>query len=87
MAAVGVVVAVGGLLARPAAAEVVHVSGYAATVDGWTSWYGSYGLGPIGTTWCIDHGIPAPDASDDYAPTALADHAPATRQAMAWALG
>jgi len=70
-----------------AAAAVVHVSGFEATVDGFTSWYGSYGMGAIGTVWCIDHGIPAPDAAYGYVPTDLTDHTPDTRRALAWALG
>ena len=76
---------VGGI--RAAGATVDHRAGYAATVEGWTSWYGSYGMGDLGSTWCIDHGIPAPDPAYGYQPTAVADRAVATRQAMAWALG
>ena len=56
--------------ARPQA-TVVHRVGFEATVLGWTSWYGSYDLGPLGAGWCIDHGLRAPtrlrlpaDASD-----------------------
>src|SRR4051794_13460327 len=44
-------------------AQVVHETGYEATVLGWTSWYGSYGMGELGSGWCIDHGISAPDAA------------------------
>ena len=55
--------------ARAARAQVVHQQGYEATVLGWTSWYGSYALAGLGQTWCIDHGLRAPDADLGYAPT------------------
>ena len=77
----------GALAAHPASATVVHALGYQATVDGWTSWYGSYGMGGLGPAWCIDHGIPAPDPSYGYGPSVVADHAAVTTRAMAWALG
>jgi hypothetical protein len=71
-------------LARPAAADVVHHKGYRATVAGFSSWYGSYAMGDLGTAWCIDHGIAAPDPDLAYVKTR-----PATsddvRAAMAWA--
>lgn len=82
---VGVVA--GALPAHPASAAVVRALGYQATVDGWTSWYGSYGMGSLGPAWCIDHGIPAPDPSYGYGPSVVADHAAVTTRAMAWALG
>ncbi len=75
-------------LARPdpAAAEVTRLNGYAAIVDGWRSWYGSYGMGALGAAWCIDHGIRAPDPAFAYVPTA-ADVPLETSRAIAWALG
>jgi hypothetical protein len=72
--------------ARPAMAAVVHRSGYEATVLGWTSWYGSYDMGPLGPGWCIDHGLRAPDPALGYRPTTAADLRPDTRAAMAWAV-
>jgi hypothetical protein len=75
------------LLARPAGAAVVHQTGFMGTVDGYSGWYGSYGMGSIGTAWCVDHGIPAPDADLDYQPAELTERAPSTRTAIAWALG
>ncbi|GAC1375874.1 MAG: hypothetical protein NVSMB4_04320 [Acidimicrobiales bacterium] len=72
---------------RPAGATVDHRLGYEATVEGWTSWYGSYGIDGLGATWCIDHGIPAPDASYGYRPTTVSDHTRDTTTAMAWMLG
>ena len=39
------------------AASVTHNEGFAATVKGWTSWYGSYRLEGLGPAWCVDHGI------------------------------
>ncbi|MEZ5206389.1 MAG: LPXTG cell wall anchor domain-containing protein [Acidimicrobiales bacterium] len=53
-----------------ALAVVEHRSGFDATVLGWTSWYGSYGLGDQGLGWCIDHGLLAPDAAYGYVPVA-----------------
>ena len=76
-----------GVRSRAAGAVVVHHVGYQATVAGWTSWYGSYDMGSIGSAWCIDHGIAAPDPAYGYSPTTVADHDPATTRAMAWALG
>lgn len=72
---------------RPAAAAVAHGRGFAASVLGWRSWYGSYEIAGLGTVWCVDHGIPAPDGGFDYQPAVLGERAPATRAAMAWALG
>jgi hypothetical protein len=71
----------------PAGAEVVHHDGYRATVHGFTSWYGSYQLAGIGTAWCIDHGIRAPDADLAYAPTDLAGVPAATKVALGWMFG
>ncbi len=71
----------------PAGAAVVHQRGFRATVAGFTSWYGSYGMGALGEAWCIDHGSHAPDAAFGYAPTDVADQAPPLRVAMAWAIG
>ena len=56
--------------ADQALAVVEHRSGFDATVLGWTSWYGSYGLGDQGLGWCIDHGLLAPDAAYGYVPVA-----------------
>jgi hypothetical protein len=67
-------------------ATVVHHQGFEATVLGWTSWYGDYGLGSIGDGWCIDHGLSAPDASFGYRPTTPTDLRDDTRAAMAWAV-
>ena len=53
---------------RSALAAVVHGRGFEATVLGWTSWYGNYGLGDLGWGWCIDHGRLAPDADLGYVP-------------------
>ncbi len=80
---------VGWLTRAPSAAgaAVVHVTGFPATVLGWTSWYGSYGMGELGVAWCIDHGSRAPDAAYGYAPTEVADQPVAVRTAIAWVLG
>ncbi len=82
----GTVLAGTGARARPAQATAVHRVGFEATVLGWTSWYGSYDLGPIGAGWCIDHGLAAPDAAFDYRPSVPADLRDDTRAAMAWAV-
>ena len=91
LATVGLILVVLGVVPpsvdRPAGATVDHRLGYAATVQGWTSWYGSYGMDGLGSMWCIDHGIPAPDPSYGYRPTAVADHTRDTTTAMAWMLG
>jgi Prealbumin-like fold domain len=71
----------------PAVAEVVRLGGFRATVDGHEGWFGTYEVGGIGTTWCVDHGIVAPDADFGYVPTELAEASLPTRTAMAWALG
>ncbi len=75
-------------LARPtpAAAEVTHLYGFRATVDGFTSWYGSYGMGPLGVAWCIDHGIHSPDPAYQYVPADLSALRPELQAAMAWAV-
>lgn len=70
----------------PAAAAVTHLHGYRATVDGFTSWYGSYGMADLGTAWCIDHGIRAPDPAFRYAPADLSAVPASTRAAMGWAV-
>jgi hypothetical protein len=87
IAATAVVTAV-ALLAGPgggsrALAEVRHHQGFHATVLGWTSWYGSYGLGEAGTGWCIDHGLRAPDAAFGYVPTVV-DAPVEVQRAIAW---
>ena len=79
--------AIGGLHPPPAAAAVTHHRGYRATVLGFSSWYGSYGMGPLGLAWCIDHGLSAPDPAYHYLPTALTNIPVETRTAMAWAVG
>ena len=73
--------------ASAAAAAVQRVVGFRATVDGFTSWYGAYGMDAIGIAWCIDHGSRAPDPALAYVPTGAAEHPPEVRQAAAWALG
>ncbi len=72
---------------RAAGAVVQEGTGFSATVDGYRSWYGSYLLGDIGATWCVDHGIAAPDVALAYEPATLDERAPATRRAIAWAVG
>ncbi len=72
---------------RPAEAVVQEGNGFSATVDGYRSWYGSYVLGDLGEAWCVDHGIPAPDAALAYESATLDDRAPETRRALAWAVG
>jgi hypothetical protein len=74
-----------GLRPRRAGAAVVHGSGFNATVLGWTSWYGSYELPAVGTGWCIDHGLHAPDTTYAYRPTEV-DRPLAVTTAMAWLL-
>lgn len=70
----------------PAAAAVTHLHGFRATVDGFTSWYGSYGMATLGTAWCIDHGIRAPDPVYRYAPADLSAVPAPTQAAMGWAV-
>jgi hypothetical protein len=41
----------------------------------------------IGTAWCIDHGIHAPDAAFAYRPADVSSIPAPTRTAMAWVLG
>jgi hypothetical protein len=76
----------GLVIADRAEAAVTRLHGFQATVDGWTTWYGSYGMGPIGTAWCIDHGIRAPDPAFGYQPTELPGLDDDTRTAVAWAV-
>ena len=71
----------------PATAAVTPLYGYRATVDGFTSWYGSYGMAGLGTGWCIDHGSRAPDPAFAYRPADLSAVPLRTRTAMAWVLG
>jgi hypothetical protein len=89
LAALPVAVSRAGLFSPPraASAAVSHGVGFFAVVDGFRSWYGSYQLAGLGAAWCIDHGIPAPDAALGYVPTPLDDRAPETRRAVAWAVG
>ncbi|MGK2950492.1 MAG: Ig-like domain-containing protein, partial [Acidimicrobiales bacterium] len=86
---VALLVALGLGLTRPdpAAAAVTQLHGYRATVLGWTSWYGSYGMGPVGPAFCIDHGIRAPDPAFSYVPADLSGVPAATRSAMGWVVG
>ena len=84
------VVAATALLAvapERAAAVVTPLHGYRATVAGFTSWYGSYDMAGLGTAWCIDHGIHAPDPAFLYQPADLSSVPATTRVAMAWVLG
>ena len=76
-----------GLAPTPAGAVVTPLHGYRATVDGFTSWYGSYGMAGLGTAWCIDHGIRAPDPAFAYRAADLSAVPTRTRTAMAWVLG
>lgn len=91
LAVAAVTVAAGAVLAvtapptPPALAAVSHGEGYQATVLGWTSWYGAYHLGDLGTGWCIDHGLRAPDADFGYVPTDVADVPGWVRTAIGWA--
>ncbi len=71
---------------EPAGAEVTHLHGFWATVDGFTSWYGSYGMGPLGTAWCIDHGSRSPDPVYGYVPADLSSVPADTQAAVAWAV-
>ena len=71
----------------PATAAVTHLHGFRATVHGFSSWYGSYEMGPLGTAWCIDHGIRSPDPAFAYAAADLSAVAADTRAAMAWVVG
>ncbi|HEV8115701.1 MAG TPA: hypothetical protein VGP53_05640, partial [Acidimicrobiales bacterium] len=71
----------------PATAAVTHRYGFRATVQGFSSWYGSYGMGPLGTAWCIDHGIRSPDPAFAYAVADLSAVGAETRAAMAWVVG
>jgi Prealbumin-like fold domain len=91
LAGLGAVLLVAGVALvaapSPAAAEVVHGLGWSGTVAGWSSWYGSYGMGDLGTAWCIDHGSAAPDAAFGYVPVDLSEVPADTQAAMAWALG
>lgn len=90
LAGLAALLAAAGLLAvRPptAAAVVTPLHGFRATVDGFTSWYGSYEMGPLGTSWCIDHGIRAPDPAFGYVAADLSAVPAETRVAMAWVLG
>lgn len=86
--AAGLVTGAGGEPDPDAAeAAVTPTSGFAATVAGWTSWYGAYGLADLGWAWCIDHGSSAPDPDLVYVPTSIAGETdPDTRAAMAWAV-
>lgn len=71
----------------PADAAVTHQYGYQATVLGFTSWYGSYGMGPLGLAWCIDHGIRAPDPVYRYVAADMSSVPLEARTAMAWVVG
>ena len=71
----------------PAEAAVTRLHGFRATVDGWTSWYGSYGMGELGPGWCIDHGSRAPDPAYRYAPADLSATPEDVRSAVGWVVG
>jgi hypothetical protein len=82
---VGMLAAGVGSARRPAGAVVVHQLGFEATVLGWTSWYGTYGMGALGWGWCIDHGIAAPDGAFRYAPASIDRETDVgTQAALAW---
>ncbi len=84
-----VLVAFAGRMApgpRLAAASVVHLAGFEATVAGWTSWYGTYGVGDVGIGWCIDHGLRAPDPDLGYVATTVGDRSIEAQAATAWAV-
>lgn len=85
---VALVVAAALQVARPvpAAAAVTHLHGFRATVAGFTSWYGSYGMADLGPAWCIDHGSRAPDPAYSYAPADLSAVPADTRAALGWAV-
>jgi hypothetical protein len=71
---------------HPAGAVVMHELGFEATVNGWTSWYGAYGLGALGWGWCVDHGAHAPDGDFGYLPASLdGETTPEIQAAMSWA--
>lgn len=70
----------------PVAAAVAHLHGFRATVDGFTSWYGSYDMDTLGPAWCIDHGSRAPDPAYRYAPAELAGVPDDIRAALGWAV-
>src|SRR6478752_4281959 len=78
--------AVLGAASPPDAAEatVTPARGFRATVLGWSSWYGSYDMGPTGSAWCIDHGLRAPDPSFRYVPTTASDLDATTAAAISW---
>ena len=76
----------GGWLGR-AGAEVSRLAGFSATVDGYRGWFGSYAMAGLGTVWCVDHGIAAPDADYGYVRAELSDRPAPVRTAIAWALG
>lgn len=61
--------------------------GYAGSVDGFDSWFGSYGMGELGPAWCIDHGSRAPDPAFGYEPVEVTDQPVEVRTAVAWAIG
>ncbi|MGZ4758981.1 MAG: Ig-like domain-containing protein, partial [Acidimicrobiales bacterium] len=65
-------------------AAVTPALGYHATVLGWSSWYGSYDMGSLGSAWCIDHGLHAPDPAFRYVPTAAPDVDADTAAAISW---
>jgi hypothetical protein len=71
----------------PADAAVTRLHGFRATVDGWTSWYGSYGMGELGPGWCIDHGSRAPDPAYRYGPADLSAVPDDVRAAVGWVVG
>lgn len=75
------------VLAPVAGAEVVRQRGFVGVVDSYRGWFGDYGMGPLGSVWCIDHGTRAPDEAFGYVATEIADADPATRTAIAWLVG
>jgi len=75
-----------GAVSPPDAADAVvtPASGFRATVLGWSSWYGSYRMGSLGSAWCIDHGLHAPDPAFRYVATTASDLDADTAAAISW---
>lgn len=84
LAAIALVASGGSAGHQSAWAVVGHHRGFHATVYGWTSWYGSYDMGPLGVGWCIDHGLRAPDPAFGYVPTPVEGADEGVRRAVAW---
>lgn len=72
--------------AAPAGAEVRHGAGFRATVDGWTAWYGTFEVAPLGPVLSVDHAAAPPDGALLYVPVSLDLGAEESTQ-LAWLLG